>query len=211
MSEKIFVTGIDTEIGKTIVSAILVEALEADYWKPIQSGDLHYSDTMKVKELVSNSNSRFFEESYRLKTPASPHYSALLDGIEISIDGIHVPQTSNHLVIEGAGGLMVPINEGGDMILDVVKKTATKVVLVSKNYLGSINHTLSAFEVLKSRGIEIDLLVFNGASNEATEKIIIDVAKPGSVVRIPLLEEVSAQQVREFSLNYKKQLTNEFS
>ena len=100
MGEKIFVTGIDTEVGKTIISAVLVEALMADYWKPIQAGDLDYSDTMKVRELVSNDSSVFFEETYRLNTPASPHLAARLDNLSISMEEMNAPETNNNLIIE---------------------------------------------------------------------------------------------------------------
>jgi dethiobiotin synthetase len=210
MGERIFVTGIDTDIGKTVISAILVEALEADYWKPVQAGDLEFSDTVKVKSLISNEKSCFFEESFRLNTPASPHYSALLDGVAIQLDKIIPPRTSKHMVIEGAGGLMVPLNEDGDMILDVLKKTATKVVLVSKNYLGSINHTLSAFEVLKNHGIKVDLLVFNGDQNDSTERIIISCGKPGSVLRVPLFKSVNKSIITNFCISHKNLLTSEF-
>jgi dethiobiotin synthetase len=210
MGERIFVTGIDTDIGKTVISAILVEALEADYWKPVQAGDLEFSDTAKVRSLTSNQESCFFEESFRLNTPASPHHSALLDGVEIHLDKIIPPTTPKHLVIEGAGGLMVPLNEKGDMILDVLKKTATKVVLVSKNYLGSINHTLSAFEVLKSHGLKVDLIVFNGDQNESTERIIVSSVRPGSVLRVPSFQSVNKNSVYSFCKSHKNQLISEF-
>src|ERR1700761_8009753 len=112
MPEKpFFVTGIGTGIGKTIVSAVLVEKLNADYWKPIQSGDLDNSDTLKVKSLVSNPVSKFHPEVYRLTQPYSPHKSAALDGIIIDPEKITIPATANNLIIEGAGGLMVPLTD----------------------------------------------------------------------------------------------------
>src|SRR5471030_1625333 len=104
----LFITGIGTGIGKTIVSAILVEKLKADYWKPVQAGDLDNSDTLLVKSLVSNSASKFYPEAYRLTQPFSPHKAAELDGIEIDQATIVAPKTDNQLIIEGAGGLMVP-------------------------------------------------------------------------------------------------------
>jgi len=107
----LFITGIGTGIGKTIVSAVVTEKLKADYWKPIQSGDLHNSDTLKVKNLVANSHSVFHPESYRLTQPYSPHKSAAIDGINIDPEKIIIPGTSNQLIIEGAGGLMVPLND----------------------------------------------------------------------------------------------------
>src|ERR1700759_2541789 len=110
MNKPLFITGIGTGIGKTIISAILVEKLKADYWKPIQSGDLDDSDTLKVKSLVTNTQSKFYTESYRLTQPYSPHKSAALDGISVDPEKIILPKTDNLLIIEGAGGLMVPLN-----------------------------------------------------------------------------------------------------
>ena len=133
---KLFITGIGTDVGKTVASAITVQALEADYWKPIQAGDLDHSDTDKVKALVSNKKSQFHPNAYALNTPASPHYAASLDGIVLDIKKIQEPITANHLVIEGAGGILVPLNDT-DSIIDLIQKDY-KVVVVSRHYLGSI-------------------------------------------------------------------------
>src|SRR5690606_18999923 len=140
MQKKIFVTGISTEVGKTIASAIIVEALQADYWKPVQAGDLENSDTHKVKLLISNPTSVFHQNSFALQTPMSPHAAAKIDNVTISLSKIKKPNTKNDLVIEGAGGLLVPINEK-ETILDIIKSDY-KVIVVSRHYLGSINHTL---------------------------------------------------------------------
>ena len=140
MTKTYFITGIGTEVGKTIVSAVVTEALWADYFKPIQAGDLEYSDTDKVKALISNSKSKFFNNAYALKTPMSPHAAAEIDEVTIDLKSISRPKTQNHLVIEGAGGLMVPLNNK-DCIIDLIEKT-DKIILVSRHYLGSINHTL---------------------------------------------------------------------
>lgn len=211
MGEKIFVTGIDTEVGKTIISAVLVEALKADYWKPIQAGDLDYSDTMKVRELVSNDSSVFFEETYRLNTPASPHLAARLDNLSISMEQMIAPETNNNLIIEGAGGLMVPINDEGDFILDLVHKMSTKIVLVSKNYLGSINHTISAFEMLKSRGLKVDVLVFSGHTNSETESIIEKHISPNVVLKFPFYERLNSGSINDYLISNKKLIISEFS
>src|ERR1700733_2925313 len=132
-NKPIFVTGIGTGIGKTLVSAILVEKLKADYWKPIQSGDLDDSDTRKVKSLVSNNISHFHREAYRLTQPFSPHKSAAMDGIAIDPKKIVLPATENQLVIEGAGGLMVPLNSNFLMI-DLIKQLGADVILVRQLY-----------------------------------------------------------------------------
>ena len=168
---KLFVTGIGTDVGKTIAASIVVEALNADYWKPIQAGDLDNSDTSKVQKLVSNTKSQYYDNAYKLNTPASPHYAAQIDGIKIDLDKIIEPITTNHLVIEGAGGILVPINDV-DYILDLIQSDY-KVVVVSRHYLGSINHTLLTLEVLKSRNISIAGIIFSGEENRASEEIIL--------------------------------------
>ncbi|MBV8388786.1 MAG: dethiobiotin synthase [Mucilaginibacter sp.] len=168
----LFVTGIGTGIGKTIVSAILVEKLKADYWKPIQSGDLDKSDSLTVQNLISNTITKIHPESYRLTQPFSPHKSAALDGITIDQDTIHLPKTDNTLIIEGAGGLMVPLNNEF-LIIDLIKKLGTEVVLVSQNYLGSINHTLLSIHALKSYGIPIRGIIFNGVEDISSKEFIL--------------------------------------
>jgi dethiobiotin synthetase len=170
-NKKIFITGIGTDVGKTVVSAIVVEALEADYWKPIQAGDLDYSDTDKVKARVSNEKSVFYENAYALKTPASPHYAAEIDKVTIDIEEVVIPNTKNHLVIEGAGGILVPINST-ETILDLIKPDY-KVIVVSRHYLGSINHTLMTVEIMKQQKCTIAGIIFMGDENEATEQIIL--------------------------------------
>jgi dethiobiotin synthetase len=170
--KKIFVTGIGTDIGKTVVSAVLVEALKADYWKPVQTGSFFSRDTVEVKRIITNTKSQFHPESYLLKQPMSPHAAAELEGVEIQMDQINLPETSNHLVIEGAGGLMVPLNRNYFMI-DLIQKFDAEVILVVKNYLGSINHTLLSIDVLKSRGLKIMGIVINEEPHALSENIIL--------------------------------------
>lgn len=168
---KLFITGIGTDVGKTIASAIITEALEADYWKPIQAGDAGNSDTHKVKRYISNTKTQLFPNSYLFNTPASPHLAAELEGITIDLANIKEPKTKNHLVIEGAGGLFVPLNDI-DTIADLIKPDY-KVIVVSRHYLGSINHTLLTVEALKQKGISIAGIVFNGYIMSSTEDIIL--------------------------------------
>jgi dethiobiotin synthetase len=197
-----FVTGIGTEIGKTITSAILVEYLKADYWKPIQSGDLDFSDTIKVKNLISNEKTQFHTESYRLTQPYSPHYAAQLDGVTINLNEIKIPKTNNNLIIEGAGGLMVPLNDK-DLIIDLIKKFNVEVILVSRNYLGSINHTLLSVEALRSRNIPIKGIIFNGESTPASESIIIKQTGLNVIGSIPILNHVNQETIKEVCKNIK--------
>ena len=171
---KIFITGIDTNVGKTVVSAIVARALKMDYWKPIQCGDLKNSDTMTVKKLTGGLF-HYFPETYRLKEPASPHLSAKLEKVTIKLADFKLPKSDN-LLIEGAGGLMVPINEEGDMIIDIPRRFDAKVILVSKNYLGSINHTLMSCQLLNSYGLETIGIIINGDANEESERIITEIS-----------------------------------
>ena len=169
---KLFITGISTDVGKTIASTIITEALEADYWKPIQAGDLDNSDSHFIKSKITNQKSIIFPNAYQFNTPASPHLAAELDGITIDLKNIIEPKTTNHLVIEGAGGVFVPLNNT-DLVIDLIQSDY-KVIVVSRHYLGSINHTLLTIEALKNRKINIAGIIFNGNENTATETIILN-------------------------------------
>ena len=168
---KIFITGIGTDVGKTITSAIVVEALEADYWKPIQAGDLENSDSHKIQKYISNATTVIHENSYKLNTPASPHLAAEMDGITIDLKKIIEPKTKNHLIIEGAGGIYVPLNDKY-LIIDLIQKDY-QVIVVSRHYLGSINHTLLTIEALQNKKINVAGIIFSGDENKATEAIIL--------------------------------------
>lgn len=170
MIHKYFVTGIGTEVGKTYCSAMLVKALKADYWKPVQAGDLHDLEKEKISKW-SGTDGQLFPERYLLNTPASPHYAAELDNVRIELDDFELPQTDNALVVEGAGGLLVPLNEK-DTIFDLIKKIDLPVVLVIKHYLGSINHSLLSLDLLKAHNIPIAAVIFNGESSPHSESVI---------------------------------------
>lgn len=197
--KRIFVTGISTEVGKTLAAAILTEALEADYWKPVQAGELHNPDSKRVSRLLSNGTSRIHPSSYALKTPMSPHAAAAIDGIQIRLDAIREPETNNHLVIEGAGGLLVPLNET-DTILDLIRPQY-KVVVVSRHYLGSINHTLLTLELLKRRGLEVALL-FNGNEHPSTEQIILKKTGLPSLGRIAEEPLINREVVSRYAADF---------
>lgn len=192
--QKYIITGIGTEVGKTVVSAIVSEALRANYWKPVQAGDLDFSDSMKVDAWTDNVN--ILEERYRLKTPMSPHAAADIDGISIASHDFQVPDV-NPLVIEGAGGLMVPLNQTGLTYLDVFQKWNLPVILVSRHYLGSINHTLMSVDALKQRGMEIKGIIFVGDEHPTTESIILKSTGLPMIIRIPMTDEVNKDFVME--------------
>ncbi len=194
-----FITGISTNVGKTIASAILVEALEADYWKPIQAGELDNSDTKKVQSLVSNSKSKFHPNAFALKTPMSPHAAAEIDGISIDIKKIKVPKTKNNLIIEGAGGLLVPINNT-QTVLDLIQPDY-KVIVVSRHYLGSINHTLLTINLLKEKGFDVSI-IFSGHEHKTTEDII------KKMTNVPIIGRIDEEPY--FDKNVVKEYADEF-
>ncbi|MFK7798446.1 MAG: dethiobiotin synthase [Aureispira sp.] len=191
-SRRYFIAGIDTNVGKTIVSAIVTQALKADYWKPIQSGDLDQSDSLKVASLLSNQQSHIHPETYRLNTPASPHYSAAVDGITIDEQQFALPQTENHLIVEGAGGLFVPLNNHY-LLLDLIQDLKIPVLLVANFYLGSINHTLSSIAALKNRSIPIAGLIFNGKITNSSKEYILQYSQIPCLGEIPTLSTINKE------------------
>ncbi len=201
--KRIFVTGISTDVGKTIASAIITEALEADYWKPIQAGDLEHSDSHKIAYLISNKKTVIHKNSYALKTPMSPHAAADIDGVSILSDQIKEPHTENHLVIEGAGGLLVPINEN-ETILDLIKPNY-KVVVVSRHYLGSINHSLLTIGWLKDRGFEVSVL-FSGDVHPTTEEIILSKTGIPCIGRVNEEQNFDAAVIRKYATQFREKL-----
>ncbi|MFD1615951.1 dethiobiotin synthase [Gelatiniphilus marinus] len=198
-----FITGISTDVGKTIASAIITEALQADYWKPVQAGELDNCDTKKVERLVSNSKSKFHPNSYALQTPMSPHAAAEIDDITIDIKKIKAPQTNNHLVIEGAGGLFVPLNDT-QTIFDLIKPNY-KVIVVSRHYLGSINHTLLTINTLKEKGFNVSL-VFSGNEHKSTESIIKKMTNIPIIGRIDEEPYFDKNVVKEYAELFKDNL-----
>ena len=203
--KKYFITGIGTDVGKSVGAAIITEALEADYWKPIQAGDLENSDTLKVKALVGNTKTVFHIETYRLNQPMSPHAAAERDGVEINLQNIKLTSTQNHLVVEGAGGLLVPLNRK-ETILDLIAQLNCEVILVSRHYLGSINHTLMSVELLKNRNISIKGILFNGAENKDTESIIQEMTGLTILGRIEELEELNKGVIKSIAQELKNKL-----
>lgn len=170
--QSIAIVGIHTGIGKTIISAILAEALHADYWKPVQAGNTDASDTMEVKRLVSNPNSLFYREVYFFKEAISPHAAAEKEGIQVEIEKIRLPNPLRQTIVETAGGLLSPVTSSLTNI-DILLYLRLPVVLVSKNYLGSINHTMLTFDVLNKNNLEMKGIVFNGPENAASENFIL--------------------------------------
>jgi dethiobiotin synthetase len=198
MSNNIIIAGIHTGIGKTICSAVLCQALGYDYWKPVQAGDLENSDSIFIKKMVSNSACTIHDEAYKLTIAASPHYAAAQDAVEIKLDNLHVPITSNHLIIETAGGLMSPLSMQL-LNIDLVAHLQLPVILVSNNYLGSINHTLLSIEALQRRNIPILGLVFSGDEVESTRDFILAYSGLPLLFSIPPFETIDAPSIQQFA------------
>lgn len=198
MKEQIFVTGIGTEIGKTVCSAILTQYLKADYWKPIQSGDLHATDSMRVYELLEGAVT-IHPERHKLKLAASPHKSASLENTSISLEDFKMPETTNHLIIEGAGGLFVPLNDSC-YIIDLIQSLTIPTALIIKDYLGCINHSLLSINALKQRNINLKYLIFNGDIDPDTERVIaLQVPAHTQIIHIPQLKSVTAEAVKKIT------------
>ncbi|TRX33527.1 dethiobiotin synthase [Flavobacterium sp. ZT3R18] len=201
---KLFITGIGTDVGKTIASAIIVEALQADYWKPIQAGDVENSDSHKIKSLISNAATIIHTNAYLLHTPASPHLAASMDGVVIDLHQIKEPPTQNHLVIEGAGGVFVPLNDT-DCVIDLIQPDY-KVIVVSRHYLGSINHTLLTIEALHNRKIEIAGIIFSGDENKSTESIILNKTGIKCIGRIEQEPYFDKNVIKEYADRFREHL-----
>lgn len=200
-----FITGIDTEIGKTLTSAIITEALEADYHKMIQAG-IEERDINFVESMISNSKTKIHKESVLLQAPMSPHAAAELENRSISLKDLTYPNTDNeNLIIEGAGGLMVPFNESETFVDWLKLHPEIKVILVSKNYLGSINHTMLTLEVLKQNNIPVFGIIFNGEINEASERVIKSKYNLNYLGRILPEKDINPEVVKSYADYFKKQ------
>lgn len=214
MESPLFVSGISTDVGKTLVSAVLVKATNGCYFKPVQSGiDSSATDSQTVRNLCSSQTdiTKIFPESYLLTQPLSPHLAATIDNVVIKTENILLPKTSQRLIVEGAGGLMVPLNNK-ETIFDLLKKWRLPVVLVSNFYLGSINHTLLSLEILQANNIPIYGIVFNGEKNEtnnssveAIENLFLHKHKTIKKFFIPQLENVNEETISQLAQRLKQE------
>ena len=207
MQHQYFVSAIGTDSGKTLVSAILVEHLKAYYWKPIQAGLPR--DTEGVKNLISNKESVFLEERFCLSEPMSPHAAAKIDNIKINLSDFELPKESKNknLIVEGAGGLFVPINDSkngkADYLIDIIRKLNLPLMLVCNFYLGSINHSVLSLEAIKSRNIKLKGIIFNGESNSESEQVIedfvVDQLSSKVLLRIKQEKVISKEIVKKYA------------
>ena len=197
MSRPIVVTGTDTEIGKTVFAAGLADLLQASYWKPIQSGLDGETDSQVVARLGGLSGGRILPERYRLRTPVSPHQSAAIDGICIDAETLAIPATGGRpLVIEGAGGLMVPL-DGNTLYIDVFARWRAPVVLCARTALGTINHSLLSIEALRRRDLELLGIAFLGDSHPESERAVCEIGRVKRLGRLPRLSPLTRDGLRE--------------
>jgi dethiobiotin synthase len=202
-----FVTGTDTGIGKTVVSAILTKALNSTYWKPIQAGLEEETDTEFVKRVTELPDSHFIPERYRLHTPMSPHAAAEIDNVELRMDDFRLPEfETDHLVVEGAGGLMVPINDQ-QMIIDLISHLDLPVVLVARSTLGTLNHTFLSLKALRKRDIDILGVVLNGPKHESNSWTIEKYGNVNILAEIETIKPLTASSLQtSFDNNFNLKL-----
>jgi len=205
MSTKLFVTGIGTDVGKTLVSKILCRIWAADYWKPLQSGELHYLDSQKVAS-IQNNNFQAFPEQFLFSQPLSPHAAAEMDGVAVKISDFKLPKTKRNLIIEGAGGLLVPINSNGDTVMTLLEQLNIPAVLVSRHYLGSINHTLLSVSAMKQQKIPIVGIIFVGTPLPGTEEIICKHTQLPVIAKIPLLDPFTDGTIQSYCETYGEEI-----
>jgi dethiobiotin synthetase len=198
---RLFVTGTDTGIGKTMVSAILMAGLNGRYWKPVQSGLEEMTDTEWIREMTGLDSDHFYPETYRLKLPLSPHASAAAENISIDLDAFQLPETDQHLIVEGAGGVMVPLNDHHFM-LDLMKKLDIPVLLVTRSELGTINHTLLSLEQLRRYGIDAFGVVMNGPENPGNRDAIERFGNTQVLAEIELLSKINPQTLMKAFWDY---------
>jgi dethiobiotin synthase len=193
--EKIFITGTDTDVGKTIISALLVLGLGARYWKPIQSGTEEPADAQKIQKMTGLEEEYFLPETYMLKAPLSPHLAARLERVTIDLNEIVLPDIEGPLIVEGAGGVMVPINDRHFM-LDLMKKLSLPVLIVARSTLGTINHTLLTVDKLRHAGLEISGVVLNGPQNSGNKEAIEKYGRVNVLAEVEPLPELTQHILR---------------
>lgn len=184
-----FITGTDTDVGKTVAAAWAMLHLDADYWKPTQSGLEPPTDMDVMTTITGFGEDRFHEETYRLTQPLSPHEAAKRDGIEIDMNVFDLPKTSRPVIVEGAGGLMVPLNKDC-LVIDLIKQLNLPAILVCRSGLGTINHTLLSLEAIRSRNIEIAGVIINGEKAPHNRQAIEEYGSVPVIAEIDRLDTV---------------------
>lgn len=185
-----FITGTDTDVGKSVAAAWCMLHLDANYWKPTQSGLEPTTDTKVIQDITQYPKERFFKETYRLTQPLSPHESAKRDGVTINMDDFQIPETNRSLIIEGAGGLMVPLNKD-NYVIDLIKQLGAPAILVARSGLGTINHTVLSLEAMRARNIDIKGVIISGSKMPHNREAIEEYGKVPIIAEIDQLEAVT--------------------
>ena len=205
-----FVTGTDTGVGKTLASAVLTSVLDGHYWKPIQSGtEDEDSDSEQVQQLINLSRDRIFPSTYELKASLSPHHAAYLENKTLSLNSICLPATQKSLIVEGAGGIFVPINDDASM-LDVMAKLNLPIIIVARGSLGTINHTLMTIEILRQRHLTIHGIIFSGELNPLNKKTIEQWGKVRTLFHIPYFASMNEVILQQWLREQKQNILSEF-
>lgn len=196
--KRIMVAGIGTDVGKTVVSAVLTHLLQADYWKPFQCGAEEMSDSVTIKNWINIKNQTIHPSAYSFKAPLSPHHAASLESIEINFDLVKIPETKSSLIIEGVGGVFVPLTRQS-LSIDLFKEWNCRWIIVSKHYLGSINHTLLTIEALKKISIPILGIIFNGEINHESEAAILNISNLPFLGRLLPEKNLNLQTIQRYA------------
>lgn len=204
--KKYFVTAIGTDVGKTLVSSILVNALNANYWKPIQCGNLDFTDSDFIRK---NSNVKVYPEKYIFKKPASPHIASMEENVLIDLKEIKIPEGDKHLIIEGAGGMLVPLNDKNELVIDIAKENNLPLIMVTSFYLGSINHTLLSLEYAKQNNLKIAMLIFTGDVIPSTLTAIKNFFPDLKLGFVPKLDEISQKSISMVADDFKNKYLHE--
>ena len=205
MEGSYFITGIDTGCGKTVASAILTQALRAHYWKPVQCGDLEATDRSFVESVVcDNTKEKILSERFKFKLPQSPHLASEVEGVDIQLSDFSLPKLKSPVVVEGAGGVLVPLNKK-DLMIDLIEHLGLPVVLVVKHYLGSLNHTLLTVEALRQRGILISGLIMNGNDNGNFSKFLCDKTDLPCLFSVPFISDLSKNVIQNWASGFRKE------
>jgi dethiobiotin synthetase len=207
--DTIFVCGIGTDVGKTMVAALLVKAMQADYWKPIQTGSAAQSDRLFVEKWAHSANTILHPETYHFPIPASPHIAAKLDNAFIDLSAIQLPITINRLVVESAGGILVPLNDR-ETNLDLIKQLNIPIILVANEYLGSINHTILSIEILRQHHCDLLGLIFNGEAYLDNETIIAKHSQVPVLGRLEKMPEINSTNMAAAAEKLRLSLANYF-
>lgn len=211
MLSQYFITGTDTGVGKTLTAAILTLALKSVYWKPIQSGIAdEISDCESVKILTQLPDAHFLPSNYSLKASLSPDQAAELENISIDMNTISLPQMHKNLIIEGAGGIFVPLNHD-TLLLDLMKKFNLPIIIVTRGTLGTINHTLLTIEALRNRGLNVHGIIINGRLNPKNQVAIEHWGKVTTLFHIPQFDELTPEIIRNWTINNREMIRNKLT